>query len=233
MRNVSSDNRNRALTVPSATHARVHPNSAHRCTMLLHREISASAHLQASTISGYAQQDPNASPGGGVYPTGGTYVPPQSAAPYMGPVYSPSQPGLASPPMYGPQPYAAVPYDQPAMSPMTPYDPAYASYMYGLQAPQRQYLIQAPPRRKGVFTTDNLLTVLMVGDTLVLAVFALLLVVTVVVPKMAYPEQPVDAPQVSTVTKEELTESKLNAAGTEQERKNFQMAGHIKRRAKA
>ncbi|XP_075730568.1 uncharacterized protein LOC142772258 [Rhipicephalus microplus] len=202
----------------------------------------------------YAQQDPNASPGGGVYSPGGTYAPPQAAAPYMGPVYSPSQPGLASPLMYGPQPYAAVSYAQPAMSPMTPYDPAYASYMYGLQAPQRQYLIQAPPRRKGVFTTDNILTVLMVGGTLVLAVFALLLVVTVVVPKitrkqhsghrrrhefpaeydnLAYPEQPVDAPQVSVGTKKELTESKLSAAGTEHELKNLQTARHTKRRAKA
>ncbi|XP_075728925.1 uncharacterized protein LOC142771334 [Rhipicephalus microplus] len=206
----------------------------------------------------YAQQDPNASPGGGVYSPSGTYAPPQAAAPYMGPAYSPSQPGLASPPMYGSQPYAAVPYAQPAMSPMTPYDSAYASYMYGLQAPQRQYLIQAPPRRKGVFTTDNILTVLMVGGTLVLAVFALLLVVTVVVPKitrkqhsghrrrhefpaeydnLAHPEQPVDAPQVSEFTKEELTESKLNAAGTERgskhERKILQTARHTKRLAKA
>ncbi|KAL1425827.1 hypothetical protein MTO96_018810 [Rhipicephalus appendiculatus] len=186
----------------------------------------------------YAQQDPYASPGGGVYSPGGTYAPPQAAAPYMGPLYSPSQPQLASPAMYGPQPYGATPYAQPAMSPMAmaAYDPAYASYMYGLQSPRRQYLIQAAPKRKGVLTTDNILTVLMVGGTLFLVVFAVLLVVTVVVPRLtrkqhsghrrrhefpaeydnlAYPEPPVDAPQVGAVTKDEQTESKLNADGAE------------------
>ncbi|KAL3194799.1 hypothetical protein MRX96_045925 [Rhipicephalus microplus] len=54
---------------------------------------------------------------------------------------------------------------------------------------------------------------------------------------VAYPEQPVDAPRVSAVTKEELTESKLSAAGSERgskvSRKDLQTAGHIKRRAKA
>ncbi|XP_049276048.1 uncharacterized protein LOC119406418 [Rhipicephalus sanguineus] len=206
----------------------------------------------------YGQQEGYASPGGGSYSPGGTYAPPQAAMPYMGPLYTPSQPQLASPPMYGPQPYAAVPFAQPAMSPMASYDPAYANYIYGLQSAQRQYLIQSPPRRKGMLSTDNILTVLMVGGTIFLVVFAMLLVVTVVVPRLtrkqhsghrrrhvfpaefdyqADAEQLVDAPQMSAVAKDEQTESRLQAAGAEHGSKHGhkdpQKARHVKRRAKA
>ncbi|KAH6922070.1 hypothetical protein HPB50_008683 [Hyalomma asiaticum] len=199
-------------------------------------------------------------PGGGVYSPGGTYAPPPAAVPYMGPAYVASQTQLSPPAVYGPQPYAAVPYGPPAMSPMDPYGAGYANYAYGLPPPQspRQFIVQSPEPRKGMLTTDNILTVLMVGGTLFLVVFAMLLIVTVVVPRLtrkhhsghrrrhefpaehdylADAESPVEGPQMSMQVKDEQTESKLHAAGADHAPKHGhkgpETAKHLKRRARA
>ncbi|XP_077496362.1 uncharacterized protein LOC144107238 [Amblyomma americanum] len=139
----------------------------------------------------YGQQDAYAQSAyvqpGGIYSPGGTYAPPPAG--YMDPAYSAQQ----AQPMYGQQPYAGDPYGQtamgipsnPAMSPMT-YDPGYVNYLYGMQSPPspRRFVIQQPQRRKGLFSSDNILTVIIVCGALFLILVAMLVIVTVVVPRL-------------------------------------------------
>ncbi|KAL1467315.1 hypothetical protein MTO96_042268 [Rhipicephalus appendiculatus] len=69
------------------------------------------------------------------------------------------------------------------------YDPGYANYMYGVPTPRtpRRYIIQVPPKRSSTTScTDNLLTVLIVCGTLFLVLVAMLIIVTVLVPKCEY-----------------------------------------------
>lgn len=127
----------------------------------------------------------------------------QPEAGYM----SPAQPNPSE--VYGQQGYAGDPYAQSemamspsaaALSPVSGYDPGYQNYMYGVQqapvvmtpapvlsppAPRRQVILASPaPRRRGFINTDNLLTILIVCGTLFLVALAMLLIVTVVVPRL-------------------------------------------------
>ncbi|XP_037554503.2 uncharacterized protein LOC119431097 [Dermacentor silvarum] len=225
--------------------------------------------MQYGQQDAYAQQAPLY--GGGMYSPGGTYAPQQ--AQYVDPAYAtPQQP---QPAMYGPQQqygppqqqaYATDPYGQPVMavpssaavSPMS-YDPGYVNYMYGMQTPRstRRQVIQSPSGRKGVFSTDSILTVLIVCGTLFLVLLAMLLIVTVVVPRLtrksrsghkkihelalehenvADAELPLDAPQMSGGSKAEQTASKLNSSGAKHGAKHGpkdpEMARHVKSRTK-
>ncbi|XP_050032195.1 uncharacterized protein [Dermacentor andersoni] len=218
--------------------------------------------MQYGQQDAYAQQSPY---GPGVYSPGGTYAP---QGPYADPAYAAPPP---QPAMYGPQPYATDAYGQPvmpvpssaALSPMS-YDPGYVNYMYGMQAARspRRYVIQAPARRRGTFSTDSILTVLIVAGTLFLVLLAMLLIVTVVVPRLTKKHKsghkkvhefalehenvadaelsPFDAPQVSGGAKAEQTASKLNSTGVKHGSKHGskhgpkdpEMAKHVKNRTK-
>ncbi|KAL1467757.1 hypothetical protein MTO96_025948 [Rhipicephalus appendiculatus] len=137
----------------------------------------------------YGQQSPYAQ---GIYSPGGTYAAPPAAGQYMDPSYAASPAAMP----YGQQQYATDAYGQalvptpsnPAMmSPMMPYDPGYANYMYGMPPPRspRRHVIQSP-KRKSSFNTDSILTVLIVCGTLFLVFLAMLLIVTVVVPRSEF-----------------------------------------------
>ncbi|KAH6922332.1 hypothetical protein HPB50_013312 [Hyalomma asiaticum] len=194
--------------------------------------------MQYGPQDAYGQQAAYAT---GIYSPGGTYAPAPAAGPYMDPGYA-----AASPAVYGAQPYATDAYgtpimpspSNPMMSPMAAaYDPGYVNYMYGMQPPRspRRYIIQVPQRRKATFSTDNLLTVLIVCGTLFLVLLAMMIIVTVVVPRLtkrhhhsghknrhefpnemenlAEPELHVDAPQLNGMTAADKTESKHDSTG--------------------
>ncbi|XP_037529759.1 uncharacterized protein LOC119407007 [Rhipicephalus sanguineus] len=215
--------------------------------------------MQYGQQDAYGQQVPYAQ---GIYSPGGTYAAPPAAGQYVDPSYAASPAA-----MYGPQPYATDAYGQPVMpspsnavmSPMTTYDPGYANYMYGMPPPRspRRYVIQSP-RRRSAFNTDSILTVLIVCGTLFLVFLAMLLIVTVVVPRLArrshsghrarrheFPNElenladaefPVDVPQMSPLAKADQTDSKLNSAGADHGskhgKKDPEMARHVKSRTK-
>lgn len=98
------------------------------------------------------------------------------------------------------QGYAGDPYGQQqmgmspsagALSPMAGYDQGYTNYMYAMPPSQphspsgrRVILTHAAPRRRGFCNTDNVLTLLIVCGTLFLVALAMLLIVTVVVPRL-------------------------------------------------
>lgn len=215
--------------------------------------------MQYGQQDAYGQQAPYAT---GIYSPGGTYAAPPAPGPYLDSAYAAS-----SPASYGPQPYATDAYGQAivpspssaVMSPTGTYDPGYANYMYGLQTPRspRRYAIQAPTRPNARMSTETILTVLIVCGTLFLVLLAMMIIVTVVVPRLArqqryarrrgheFPveqekladaEMPVEARQVSEVSEGEQAKSKLDSAGakhgSKQSHKNPGMGGNVKGRAK-
>ncbi|KAL3220996.1 hypothetical protein MRX96_029700 [Rhipicephalus microplus] len=222
--------------------------------------------MQYGQQDAYVQQDAygqQPSYAQGIYSPGGTYAAPPAATQYVDPSYVASP--AAAP--YGTQPYATDAYGQPVvatpsnvmMTTMAPYDPGYANYMYGMPSPRspRRYVIQSP-KRKSAFNTDSILTVLIVCGTLFLVFLAMLLIVTVVVPRIArrqhgahrarrheFPneldnladaELAVDVPQMSPLAKADLKDSKLHSAGAghghKHGKKDSEKARHVNSRAK-
>lgn len=153
--------------------------------------------MQYGQQDAYAQQgiySPQSAPG---------YADPSAAAAgYMSPQASQQQQQQQAD-MYGQQGYAGDPYAQAqpqmtmspsagALSPMGGYDQGYTNYMYGMQqpppmsppTPRRVILAPSGHRRRGFCNTDNVLTILIVCGTLFLVLLAMLLIVTVVVPRL-------------------------------------------------
>ncbi|KAL1451304.1 hypothetical protein MTO96_043863 [Rhipicephalus appendiculatus] len=180
----------------------------------------------------------------------------------------PFAPSVGGPGTFGTPPYAADPYGQPALlpppepaiPPAPTYDPGYANYLYGLAASprsSRRYIIQSPTGRKGMFSGSSVLTVVIIVGTLFLVFLAMLLIVTVVMPRLsrkhhaghrrrhqlphdldnlADAETPMDAPQMSAGSTNEQAESKLDTTegtqGPKQGHKDPETTRHVKSRAK-